>query len=704
MSHQPSPDQEMLIAVYRLIRSNDREQARRVLGDLLAVDPDNLEAWGLLLRLTDNYHEEMVYLRQILSRSPELTWAQERLNQLTAYDAGPETHPSWEDDKREWMEVEAQPAPEERHRRFPLWPLIALLFGFCLMAGVAGIFFVRANGDMQKSAVSCEDLIHTALELSDESCNRIDGNQVCYGNIHLDAELNPGAPSSFDRAGDVVDVQNLLSLSASPMNLDSREWGIALFKLEANIAYTTPGQLATFIVFGDTNLTNQSGDMQAFYFSSGFGKIVCESVPLDGIYVSMPEGSGISFRVNETDIQLFGEGWLEAQRGKMLRLSVISGSGEVESQPVGAGWSVSVPLDDDLKPTGPPSVPEWIVKETLTQSCTLFKIGCDNLDPVYPGEAQGTVIAGSTSAARLAEGVSGPTATLRPGETRPPTDTPTPIPTVKPGDPTYTPTSTPVPTVKPGDPTYTPTPTPVPTVKPGNPTYTPSPTPTRTPTPTATPTQTLIPTSNQVLFKLISSSGAGVAGGQPKYYKNGWHALPGTTGADGQYLADLPLDVTGSTPLRMVYEDKALDITQDITANPTVIFKTVNVTMRLQTSSGAPLDPGQGLFYTSGWRTFGTTSGGQVSKELLPGDYSFRLRYLGAGQDIAQNVSSNPTITFQAGQVISDSGTCINFYTDGWKTFTDGMQLLAGSYSFRFNDGTADTVITISGGTTNHIH
>jgi hypothetical protein len=258
-----------------------------------------------------------------------------------------------------------------------------------------------------------------------------------------------------------------------------------------------------------------------------------------------------------------------------------------------------------------------------------------------------------------------------------------------------------VPTVRPGDPTYTPTPTPAPTAKPGDPTYTPSPAPTNTLPP---PTNTPIPTSNQVLFRLISSGGSGLSGGEPKYYKNGWHSLPGTTGADGQYLADLPLDVTGSVPLRMVYEGKSLDITQDITANPTVTFTTVNVTMRLQTSGGAPLDPGQALFYTTGWRTFGTTSGGQVSKELLPGDYSFRLRYLGANQDTSQNISSNPTITFQAGQVISDSGTCTHFYTNGWKTFTDGMQLLAGSYTFRFGDGTPDTVITISGGTTNHIH
>ncbi len=484
MSHQSPMSQELLAAAYRLIELNDREQARRILNRLLASDPDNLEAWGLLLRLTDNYREEMVYLRQILARAPGLTWAQQRLDQLAAYDLEPDANLSSPVNEQGWQTVDA--VPESSSRRFPLWIPVLFLFGICL-AAAAGIFFRRSGGSNQESAVSCEKLISSALELSDSSCNQIGSNQVCYGNVHLDAELNPSVPSDFETVGDVIGVQNLLSLSASPLNLDSREWGIALFKLEANIAYTTPGELATFIVFGNTDLTNESGDMQAFYFSSGFGQIICEAVPFDGIYVIMPDGSGINFTANGTDIKLFGEGLLEAQRDQKLRLSVVRGSGEVtangQSQPVGEGWSVGVPLNG-LDPSGSPSAPEWIVRDVLAQSCTMFNIGCDNLSPVYPDGAQGTVVAGSTAAAQLAEVT--PVPTVKPGE---PTYTPTLIPTVRPGDPTYTPTSTPVPTVKPGDPTYTPTSPPVPTVKPGDPTYTPVPLPTNTlpPVPTATP-------------------------------------------------------------------------------------------------------------------------------------------------------------------------------------------------------------------------
>jgi hypothetical protein len=90
--------------------------------------------------------------------------------------------------------------------------------------------------------------------------------------------------------------------------------------------------------------------------------------------------------------------------------------------------------------------------------------------------------------------------------------------------------------------------------------------------------------------------------------------------------------------------------------------------------------------------------------ELLPLSYNFRVSYAGASQEKWQNVATNSIVTFQTAQVHSDSGSCTQYYASGWKIFTQDMELLPVSYSFRFSDGFPETWYSIVGGSVNHIH
>jgi hypothetical protein len=94
--------------------------------------------------------------------------------------------------------------------------------------------------------------------------------------------------------------------------------------------------------------------------------------------------------------------------------------------------------------------------------------------------------------------------------------------------------------------------------------------------------------------------------------------------------------------------------------------------------------------------------GGQVSMELLPTSYSFAMTYSGGRTQQSQNLSAAPAVTFQTGAV--QSATCVSYYAGSWLPFTNMMQLLPGSYTFRFGDGFPNTAYTIVAGTVNQIH
>jgi len=139
------------------------------------------------------------------------------------------------------------------------------------------------------------------------------------------------------------------------------------------------------------------------------------------------------------------------------------------------------------------------------------------------------------------------------------------------------------------------------------------------------------------------------------------------------------------------------------------------VTVKLLDSSNNGLSGGIVQYYSAGWHSFGTTgSDGTVSMALPPGTYTFRISWAGASRQKSQNVASDPNVIFQTVQVHSDSGKCTSFiqvatvptryYAGGWRAFTQDMELLPGTYMFRFSDGTANMSYTMVAGAVKHIH
>jgi hypothetical protein len=215
-----------------------------------------------------------------------------------------------------------------------------------------------------------------------------------------------------------------------------------------------------------------------------------------------------------------------------------------------------------------------------------------------------------------------------------------------------------------------------------------------------------IGTNSTVVFSTVdttvelrNSSGNLLNNDGVQYYSGGWYDL-GTFANGSSHMELLPNNYN----FRMNYGHASNTMYQDIGTNSTVVFSTVDTTVELRDSSGNLLDNSSVQYYSGGWYDFGTFVNGSSHMELLPNNYNFRMNYQHASNTKYQDIGTNSTVVFLTGKIISDSGTCTQYYSGGWQVFTNGMELLSGSYNFRFNDGTSDRYYSIESSTVNTIY
>ena len=493
----------LLHDAYEHLNAGRKEEARVVLEKALALDRNNLATWELLWRAAYNLKEELYSLKRILSIDPSHTAAKKRLAELQATGVNTSnTQPLSRTSKR----------PASRQKRQQAGILLLLLGGliFVVCVGITGFALYRGGyipfgfssnltaTAMADNNASCQALIDKTIQASDNYCNGTASNTACYGNNTLKAELVPNASQRFSERGDIIPVNKLQRLSASPLNLNNDQWGIAVFKVVANLPRSLPGQTVTMVVFGNTTLDNQSGgsdSLQSFYFSSELGQIVCEKIPFDGLMITSPDGSGVRFAVNGTELTLMGNASIKAVKNGKMEVNVYKGSARIVSngqeQYFGAGQKSSVQLggDNGTQSISPPSKPEPLTGTELTMACTMTGKYCSpsEIVPVSEVQAQSEIQSAITS---TPTSILTPTITRTPTPTIPPTYTLVVLPSTTPSKKatsTRTRTKTPGPSS-----TFTRTSTPTRT---NTPTQTNTPTATLTPTPSFTPTSTFTPTN-----------------------------------------------------------------------------------------------------------------------------------------------------------------------------------------------------------------
>ena len=101
---------------------------------------------------------------------------------------------------------------------------------------------------------SCPEIVERAIQLTQTGCEGVGNNDVCYGNLLLDAVLRgSSAQDRFDEPGDVIDVIEVENLSLSALDIASGIWGVVLLQIDAAFEQVNDDQV-TYVVFGDAEL------------------------------------------------------------------------------------------------------------------------------------------------------------------------------------------------------------------------------------------------------------------------------------------------------------------------------------------------------------------------------------------------------------------------------------------------------------------
>ncbi len=122
------------------------------------------------------------------------------------------------------------------------------------------------------------------------------------------------------------------------------------------------GDIATLEPVDVTDSTPRLGAMQAIYLKTGSGEVACENAPRDGMLIQTPEGAGtVQVQINGVEIELGSTAYVRTTADNAMELSIVEGSARMsvmdETRLVVPGAVVSLPLDDNLNPTGSLSDP-----------------------------------------------------------------------------------------------------------------------------------------------------------------------------------------------------------------------------------------------------------------------------------------------------------------------------------------------------------
>ena len=230
----------------------------------------------------------------------------------------------------------------------------------------------------------------------------------------------------------------------------------------------------------------------------------------------------------------------------------------------------------------------------------------------------------------------------------------------------------------------------------------------------------LTPTAGAVMEKTIgyvrvkNSAGAGVAGINGKWWDYGINVYPVFGPTDSSGIALIAMDgkhVKTAVQISSRGASSSYGFPNPATGNSFYDFQLVNVTVRLIDNTDAVIASATPTVYSHPYGgaefVLGTMSGGVVSMDLMPGvNHYFEIKsygFNGSQGGVNMTIPAAPTaVDIQTGKVVDDGFGCDVYqqYGGPLQTFSDGVQLLPGTFFFKDTGANVTKNLTVKKGQT----
>jgi hypothetical protein len=127
----------------------------------------------------------------------------------------------------------------------------------CLSVGIV-VTQALAQGD-------CPALVTQALTALDANCEGLGRNTACYGYNRVSASfIEAVADDYFAVPSDTTAIDILEEIQTTAMDVALDQWGVAIMSVQASLPDSLPGQSLTFVLLGDTQVSNAVAPENAF--------------------------------------------------------------------------------------------------------------------------------------------------------------------------------------------------------------------------------------------------------------------------------------------------------------------------------------------------------------------------------------------------------------------------------------------------------
>lgn len=141
----------------------------------------------------------------------------------------------------------------------------------------------------------CPPVVEQVVEELVQRCSTLGRNQLCYARRTVTVERDSDEPD-FSQPGDIISLDGVRSITLSPFNPATGDWGIAMMKFQPNLPNLLPGQSAFSILVGSLDENNKI--IEAYQIQTGPTGISCQALPARVAFQN-PDGSrDIEFTIN----------------------------------------------------------------------------------------------------------------------------------------------------------------------------------------------------------------------------------------------------------------------------------------------------------------------------------------------------------------------------------------------------------------------